>query len=148
MGFTEAHRTDRLKLAIKEAQKEAANRGRSHVSTEHLLLGILNINESMASRVLSTADIDQSQIKEVIFRLITPGSKNVSADNVQFTPRMENIFIFAEEEAQNLNNNYLGTEHLLLALMREEDGMASRVLCGLGAEIEILRVITSGIQDE
>jgi ATP-dependent Clp protease ATP-binding subunit ClpC len=139
--------TDRYNKVQQEAQLEAKNYSKDQVSTEHLLVGLLNVKESMALRILDGAGINQAQIRIELSRQINRGCKNVPVEEIQFDPRVRRVFNLAMDEVKRLNNNYLGTEHLLLALVREGEGMAGRVLIHLGADLEKLRAEATKIQN-
>lgn len=148
MEFSEDSFTEQYKLVIKKAQEEAVRFGEDYASTEHLLLGVLSVKGSTAIQILDRAEINRAQIRSEILRQITQDTKNVLADEVQFRPRAKGVFYLAEDEARNLDNDFLGTEHLLLALVRERDGMAGRVLFRLDANLEKLRAVAAVIQNE
>lgn len=139
--------TDRFKKVLKMAKEEAARLGEDYASTEHILLGILGIGESTATRALETIGITEDQIREKMMIQIAKKEPLGKKIKVELSPRARRVLTLVEDEARVLNNNYFGTEHLLLALVREADGLAGRVLCKLGAELEKVRLEVIKIQD-
>src|SRR5207247_7888270 len=125
--------TERARRVVFFAQEEAARLGENYVGTEHLLLGLVRENDSVAARILDRLGVPLGRIRTDIERQVTRGHGNPGQD-VQLTPRAERVIDLANEEARQLNNNYIGTEHLLLGLIREGDGLAARVLAKLGAD--------------
>jgi ornithine carbamoyltransferase len=130
--------TERARRVIFFGQEEAARLGESYVGTEHLLLGLVRESDSVAGRILDRLGIVLSQVRSEIERQVTRGHGNLGQD-MQLTPRAKRVIDLAYEEARQLNNNYIGTEHLLLGLIREGDGLAARVLVKLGADLELTR---------
>jgi len=128
------------------AQEEAARLGENHVSTEHLLLGLVRETDSAAAIVLMRMDIDLSRIRGDIERQVTRGDGRDGQD-MQLTPRAKRVIDLAYDEARDLNNNYIGTEHLLLGLLREDEGLAGRVLQKLGVDLERTRREVMNLQD-
>jgi ornithine carbamoyltransferase len=138
--------TERARRVVFFAQEEAGRLGENYVSTEHLLLGILRENDSVASRILTRMEISLGRIRNEIERQVTRGDGRLQQD-MQLTPRAKRVIDLAYDEARQLNNNYIGTEHLLLALIREGDGLAGRVLQKLGVELERTRHEILQLQD-
>src|SRR5918994_78642 len=130
--------TERARRVVFYAQEEAASLGESYVGTEHLLLGLVRENDSVAARILDRLSVPLGRIHSDIKRQVTRGHGNLGQD-MQLTPRAKRVIDLAYEEARQLNNNYIGTEHLLLGLIREGDGLAARVLVKLGADLERTR---------
>src|SRR3989454_896101 len=130
--------TERARRIIFFAQEEAAGLGENYVGTEHLLLGLVRENDSVAARILDRLGVPLGRIRSDIERQVTRGHGNLGQD-MQLTPRAKRVIDLAYEEARQLNNNYIGTEHLLLGLIREGDGLAARVLVKLGADLERTR---------
>src|ERR687897_2017777 len=127
--------TERARRVVFFAQEEAARLGESYVGTEHLLLGLVRENDSVAARILDRLGVPLGRIRSDIVRQVTRGHGNLGQD-MQLTPRTKRVVDLAYEEARQLNNDYIGTEHLLLRLIREGDGLAARVLVKLGADLE------------
>src|SRR3989454_3608209 len=130
--------TERARRIIFFAQEEAAGLGENYVGTEHLLLGLVRENDSVAARILDRLGVPLGRIRSDIERQVTRGHGNLGQD-MQLTPRAKRVIDLAYEEARQLNNNYIGTEHLLLGVIREGDGLAARVLVKLGADLERTR---------
>src|SRR3989440_5313441 len=130
--------TERARRVVFFAQEEAARLGENYVGTEHLLLGLVRENDSVAARILDRLGVPLGRIRSDIERQVTRGHGNLGQD-MQLTPRAKRVIDLAYEEARQLNNNYIGTEHLLLGLIREGDGLAARVLVKLGADLERTR---------
>ncbi len=130
--------TERARRVVFFAQEEAARLGENYVGTEHLLLGLVRESDSVAARILDRLGVPLGRIRADIERQVTRGHGNLGQD-MQLTPRAKRVIDLAYEEARQLNNNYIGTEHLLLGLIREGDGLAARVLIKLGADLERTR---------
>ena len=138
--------TDRARRVTFFAQEEAARLGENYVGTEHLLLGLVRENDNVASRILERLGARLGAIKADIERLVTRGHGNLGYD-MRLTPRASRVFDLARDEARLFNKNCIGTEHLLLGLIREGDGLAARVLVGLGADLERTRREVYAMQD-
>jgi hypothetical protein len=130
--------TERARRVVFFAQEEAARLGENYVGTEHLLLGLVREEDSVAGRLLHRLEISPGRIRSEIEKQVTRGSGNLGQD-MQLTPRAKRVIDLAYEEARSLNNNYIGTEHLLLGLIGEEDGLGGKVLRDLGATLEQTR---------
>jgi ornithine carbamoyltransferase len=132
------HFSMRARRVVFFAQEEAARLGENYVGTEHLLLGLVRENDSTAARILDRLGVPLGRIRSDIERQVTRGHGNLGQD-MQLTPRAKRVIELAYEEARQLNNNTIGTEHLLLGLIREGDGLAACVLLKLGADLERTR---------
>src|SRR5918911_3992023 len=139
--------TERARRVVFFAQEEAARLGESYVGTEHLLLGLVRENDSVAARILDRLGVPLGRIRSDIERQVTRGHGNLGQD-MQLTPRAKRVIDLAYEEARQLNNNYIGTEHLLLGLVRESDGIAGRVLARMGVDLNHARQETWAAQQE
>ncbi len=139
--------TERSRRVVFFAQEEAGRLGENYVSTEHLLLGLCRENDSVAARVLDQMGVSLSRIRSEIERQITRGDGRLGQD-MQLTPRAKRVIDLAYDEARTLNNNYIGTEHILLGLVREGEGLAGRVLSNLGVDIKRTRTEVAKIQDK
>jgi len=128
------------------AQEEAQKFGEGYVSTEHLLLGLVRESDSVAARVLEKLGVSLNRIRAEVEKQLPRGDARPSQD-MTLTPRAKRVIDLAYDEARNLNNNYIGTEHLLLGLIREGDGLAGRVLAKLGVELEKARREVMALQD-
>ncbi|NLC45432.1 MAG: ATP-dependent Clp protease ATP-binding subunit [Clostridiales bacterium] len=130
--------TERAQRALIYSQEEARNLGHNYVGTEHLLLGLLKEGEGAAAQVLKGHGIDIEEIREKIEELVGKGNFNFT-EGFGYTPRTKRIMELSFYEARNLGHNYVGTEHLLLALIREGEGVASRVLKDSGVDLQQTR---------
>ena len=138
--------TERARKVIFYAQEEAGRLGENYVSTEHLLLGLVRENDSMACRVLDHLGVSLDRVRSEIERQIAHGEGRLGQD-MQPTPRAKRVIDIAYDEARQLNNNYIGTEHLLLGLIREAEGLAGKVLTMLGADLERSRQEVMKLQE-
>ncbi|MFA6493206.1 MAG: Clp protease N-terminal domain-containing protein [Patescibacteria group bacterium] len=137
--------TDNYKKAKAIALLKATEYVEDYASTEHILLGLLAIRGCAAIKVLRRIGISKTAVYKDLRRYITKGYKR-RKEEVGWTPRALRIFYLAEHEAEQLGNNYLGTEHLLLSLIREQDGLAGRTLTRLGVKLEAARKVTTVAQ--
>ncbi len=119
--------TEKARKVISLAQQEAKDLSHNYVGTEHLLLALIKENSGVAAKVLKKNELNFEEIKQEIKNIIGEGKAN-SADKLPFTPRTKKVLNLALEEAHNLGHNYIGTEHLLLGLLREGEGVAARLL--------------------
>jgi ATP-dependent Clp protease ATP-binding subunit ClpA len=138
--------TERARRVVFFAQEEAGKLGENFVSTEHLLLGMIRENDSVACRILDRMGISLTRIRSEIERQVARGDGRLGQD-MQLTPRAKRVIDLAYDEARQLNNNYIGTEHLLLGFLREGEGLAGRVLAKLGVELERTRREVLALQD-
>src|SRR5580700_6505549 len=138
--------TERARKVVFYAQEEAQKFGEGYVSTEHLLLGLVRESDSVAARVLEKLNVSLNRIRAEVEKQLPRGDARPSQD-MTLTPRAKRVIDLAYDEARNLNNNYIGTEHLLLGLIREGDGIAGRCLWQAGATLEEARQKVLEIQD-
>lgn len=138
--------TEKARRVIFFAQEEAAMLGQTFVGTEHLLLGLVREDDNVAARVLERLGVDAPRVREKIEKMVMRGGGRLGQD-MQLTPRAKRVMDLAHEEARQRNNDYVGTEHLLLALAREEDGIAGRVLARLGVTLEAAREVVGEVQE-
>ena len=130
--------TERARKIIFYAQEEAQHLGETQVSTEHLLLGLIRETDSVAARILDRLGVSPQRIRAEIERYIPRGEARPGQE-MQLTARAKRVIDLAYDEARHLNDNYIGTEHLLLGLIREGEGLAARVLHKLGVDLERAR---------
>jgi ATP-dependent Clp protease ATP-binding subunit ClpA len=130
--------TERARRVILLGQEEAGKMNSSHVGTEHLLLGLVRENEGVAAQVLLQTGLSLALIREEIEDELEQNEESASSEP-KLTPRSKRVLELAAEEARRMKQNYIGTEHLLLALLREKDGVAANVLHKLGLNIEKAR---------
>jgi ATP-dependent Clp protease ATP-binding subunit ClpC len=126
--------TERAQKAIALAQEEAKRLNHNYVGTEHLLLGLVSEGEGIAAKALINLGIDLDKLRQKVESLVGRGEGETAL--VGITPRTKRVFEISFAEARNLNHNYVGTEHLLLALIREGEGVAARVLKDMGLDFE------------
>lgn len=125
--------TERARKSIVLAQEEAQRLGNNYIGTEHLLLGIISEGESVAAKVLENLGIGLKRVRNEVEAIVGKGNKPGNQEMV-FTPRAKRVIELAFEEARNLSHNYIGTEHLLLGLVKEGEGVAARVLSNMGVD--------------
>jgi ATP-dependent Clp protease ATP-binding subunit ClpC len=130
--------TERARRSIVLAQEEAARLGNNYIGTEHLLLGIISEGESVAAKVLERLGINLMKVRTEVEAIVGKGGQTTQQE-VVFTPRAKRVIELAFEEAKTLNHNYIGTEHLLLGLVREGEGVAARVLNNLDVDPQKVR---------
>ena len=123
--------------ALKFAQREALERGKSHIGPEHLLLGILHERESFAAHVLAELGVEFEAAQARVGRIA--GTPEGAPDNPYYTLSAKRVMQFSVEEAKRLDHDFIGTEHILLALTRESENTAARVLASLGIDLDLLR---------
>lgn len=139
--------TERARKVVFYAQEEAQKFGEGYVSTEHLLLGLVREPDSAAGQVLERMGVSLSRVNAEVEKLLPRGEARVNQD-MTLTPRAKRVIDLAFDEARSIGNNYIGTEHLLLGLTREGDGMAGRVLAKLNVELEPTRRFVISLQAE
>ncbi|HEX9642032.1 MAG TPA: ATP-dependent Clp protease ATP-binding subunit, partial [Candidatus Krumholzibacteria bacterium] len=128
--------TERVRKVLFLARDEAGRMQHDYIGTEHLLLGIIREGEGIAAQALQQMGIDFDQIQQAVEDMVTTQSGTLTIGEIPFTPRAKRVLELSIDEARMHNHNYVGTEHLLLALIREGEGVAARVLQDLGAEHE------------
>jgi ATP-dependent Clp protease ATP-binding subunit ClpC len=129
--------TKQARKVLKLAQEEAIRFNHSYIGTEHLLLGLLHDRDSVAVKVLEELGINPMHVRRTLERLIKPGRHTPT--QLTLTPRTKRVLALAMDEARRLGHDYVGTEHLLLALAKEEEGLAIEVLRNLGVDLEAIR---------
>jgi ATP-dependent Clp protease ATP-binding subunit ClpC len=130
--------TERARRVILLGQEEASKMNSSHVGTEHLLLGLVRENEGVAAQVLQKMGVSLQRVRQEIEAEVEPSEEGPSSEP-KLTPRAKRVLELAADEARRMRHNYIGTEHLLLALLREKDGVAANVLRKLGLNLEKAR---------
>jgi len=131
--------TNRAKQVIKLAKKEAQRLNHNYLGTEHVLLGLLKLGQGIAVNVLRNLNLDYETIRAEVERIVGFGPEIQVYGDPALTGKVKKVFEFANEEAANLNHNYVGTEHLLLALLRQTDGVAAQVLENLNINLKEIR---------
>src|SRR5437899_12056175 len=131
--------TDRARKVMQLANQEAQRLNHEYIGTEHVLLGLVKEGSGVAANVLKNLDIDLRKIRLEVEKLVQSGPDMVTLGKLPQTPRAKKVIEYSIEEARNLNHNYVGTEHLLLGLLREQEGVAAQVLMNLGLKLEDVR---------
>lgn len=131
--------TNRAKQVIKLGKKEAQKLNHNYLGTEHILLGLLKLGQGIAVNVLRNFDITYETIRGEVEKIVGFGPEIQVYGDPALTGKVKKSFEYANEEATNLGHNYIGTEHLLLAILREKDGVAAQVLENLGLNLKDLR---------
>jgi ATP-dependent Clp protease ATP-binding subunit ClpA/predicted dehydrogenase len=132
--------TPRAQQALALARKEADRFNHSFVGTEHLLLGLIALNQGVAVTVLQKLGLDLDSVRKEVEKQVGTGPDQKIIGNIPYTPRVKKVLALAAKEAKNLHHFYVGTEHILLGLMREGDGVAARVLKNFKVDIEQTRL--------
>ncbi|HVR32152.1 MAG TPA: ATP-dependent Clp protease ATP-binding subunit [Acidimicrobiia bacterium] len=130
--------TDRARRVVVLAQEEARLLNHNYIGTEHILLGLLNEGEGIAAKALESLGISLSAVREQVVEIIGQGQQ-APTGHIPFTPRAKKVLELSLREALQLGHNYIGTEHILLGLIREGEGVAAQVLQKLGAELQKVR---------
>jgi ATP-dependent Clp protease ATP-binding subunit ClpC len=131
--------TDRARKVMQLANQEAQRFNHEYIGTEHILLGLIKEASGVAANVLKNLDIDLRKVRLEVEKIVMSGPDMVQTGRLLQTPRAKKVIEHAIEEARLLNHNYVGTEHLLLGLLREEEGVAAQVLMNLGLKLEDAR---------
>jgi ATP-dependent Clp protease ATP-binding subunit ClpC len=131
--------TDRARKVMQLANQEATRFNHEYIGTEHILLGLVKEGSGVAANVLKNLDVDLRKIRLEVEKLVQSGPDMVTMGKLPQTPRAKKVIEYSMEEARNLNHNYVGTEHILLGLLREQEGVAAQVLMNLGLKLEDVR---------
>ncbi len=131
--------TPRAQQVLALARKEADRFHHNYVGTEHLLLGLINLGQGVAVNVLQKMGLDLETVRSAVEKQVGTGPQSKPAGNIPYTPRVKKVLALAGKEARALNHSYVGTEHILLGLLREGEGVAARVLKSLDVDIERCR---------
>jgi ATP-dependent Clp protease ATP-binding subunit ClpC len=131
--------TDRARKVMALANQEAQRFNHEYIGTEHILLGLVKEGSGVGANVLKNLEVDLRKVRLEVEKLVKSGPDMVTMGKLPQTPRAKKVIEFAIEEARHLNHNYVGTEHLLLGLLREHDGVAAQVLMNLGLKLEDVR---------
>ncbi len=130
--------TERARQVVVLAQEEARTLKHNYIGTEHILLGLLREEEGLAARVLESLDITVERVRAQVVRIVGSGEE-VTSGQIPFTPRAKKVLELALREALSLGHNYIGTEHILLGLVRENEGVAARILLDFDADSDKIR---------
>ena len=131
--------TDRAKKVMSFARQEAMKFNHEYIGTEHILLGLVQEGSGVAANVLKNMSIDLEKIRHEVEKIVKTGPSMVTMGQLPFTPRAKKVLELSLEEASQLSHNYIGTEHLLLGLIRENEGIAAQVLMNLGVKLDEVR---------
>src|SRR5262250_2931856 len=131
--------TDRARKVMQLANQEAQRFNHEYIGSEHILLGLVKEGSGVAANVLKNLDIDLRKIRMEVEKIVQAGPDMVTMGKLPQTPRAKKVIEYSIEEARNLGHNYVGTEHLLLGLLREQEGVAAQVLMNLGLKLEDVR---------
>ena len=131
--------TDRARKVMALANQEAQRFNHEYIGTEHILLGLVKEGSGVGANVLKNLNVDLRKVRMEVEKLVKSGPETVTMGKLPQTPRTKKVIEYAIEEARNLNHNYVGTEHLLLGLLREQDGVAAQVLMNLNLRLEDVR---------
>ena len=130
--------TDRARRVVVLAQEEARMLNHNYIGTEHILLGLIHEGEGVAAKALESLGISLQAVRQQVEEIIGPGQQPLSG-HFPVTPRANKVLELASREAQQLGHNYVGTEHILLGLIREGEGVAAQILVKLGADLDRVR---------
>ncbi|MEM1027471.1 MAG: ATP-dependent Clp protease ATP-binding subunit [Planctomycetota bacterium] len=145
--------TDRARKVMALANQEAQRFNHEYIGTEHILLGLVKEGSGVGANVLKNLDVDLRKVRLEVEKLVKSGPDMVTMGKLPQTPRAKKVIEYAIEEARHLNHNYVGTEHLLLGLLREHEGVAAQVLMNLGLKLEevreeVLNLLGAGVDPE
>ena len=145
--------TDRARKVMALANQEAQRFNHEYIGTEHILLGLVKEGSGVGANVLKNLGVDLRKVRLEVEKLVKSGPEMVTMGKLPQTPRAKRVIEYAIEEARNLNHNYVCTEHLLLGLLREQDGVAAQVLMNLGLKLEdvreeVLNLLGAGMESE
>src|SRR5205085_1735966 len=130
--------TERARKVLQLAQEEAQRFNHNYIGTEHLLLGLVREGEGVAAKVLGNLGVELNKVRSAVEFIIGRGDRTVAGD-IGLTPRAKKVIELSVDEARRLNHHYIGTEHLLLGLVREGEGIAAGVLESLGVSLDKVR---------
>jgi ATP-dependent Clp protease ATP-binding subunit ClpC len=133
------HFTDRARKVLQLANEEARRLKHEYIGTEHILLGLVKEGSGVAANVLRNLEVNPRRIRLEIEKIVMAGPDSVHLGKLPQTPRAKRVIEFAIDEAHGMNHQYVGTEHLLLGLIREEEGIARQVLINLGLNLDKIR---------
>jgi len=143
--------TDRARKVMQLANQEAQRFNHEYIGTEHILLGLVKEGSGVAANVLKNLEVDLRKIRLEVEKLVQSGPEMVTVGKLPQTPRAKKVIEYSMEEARNLNHSYVGTEHILLGLLREQEGVAAQVLMNLGLKLddvreEVLNLLGHGLE--
>jgi hypothetical protein len=138
--------TERARASLAHADREARGFNHNYLGTEHLLLGLLDVEEGVAAKALANLGIQTEKVRQEVDKFIGRGSEPFTGE-IGLTPRAKHVLELARDESRQLSHNYIGTEHILLGLAREGEGVAAGILANLGVDLdnarrEVVEVLT------
>jgi len=144
--------TDRARKVMALANQEAQRFNHEYIGTEHILLGLVKEGSGVGATVLKNLEVDIKKLRLEVEKLVKSGPDMVTMGKLPQTPRAKKVIEYAIEEARSLNHNYVGTEHILLGLLRESEGIAAQVLMNLGLKLEdvrqeVLNLLGAGVDE-
>jgi ATP-dependent Clp protease ATP-binding subunit ClpC len=131
--------TDRARRVVVWAQEEARTLNHDFIGTEHILLGLVGEGQGVAAKALESLGISLETVRQRVERAVPPGQHSRPSGHIPFTPRAKKVLELSLSEAKLLGHRYIGTEHILLGLLREGEGVAAQVLAALGADLDGVR---------
>jgi ATP-dependent Clp protease ATP-binding subunit ClpC len=137
--------TDRARRVIVDAQNEARSLGHDYIGPEHILLGLINEGDGVGAKALEAMQISTDTVRRRIEKIVGRGQAPPTTGHIPFTPRAKKVLELSLREALELGHNYIGTEHILLGLIHEGDGVAAQVLVGLGGDLDRARQLVTQI---
>ena len=137
--------SERARRVLSLAQEEAQRFNHNYIGTEHILLGLVRETDGVAAKVLTNLGVELTKVRSAVEFIIGRGEKPVSGENIGLTPRAKKVIELAVDEARRMNHHYIGTEHLLIGVMREGEGVAAGVLESLGVSLDKIRGETQRI---
>ena len=143
--------TERARKVLALANQEAQRFNHEYIGTEHILLGLVKEGSGVGANVLKNMGVDLHKVRMEVEKLVKAGPEMLTMGKLPKTPRAKKVIEYSIEEARNLNHNYVGTEHILLGLLREQDGVAAQVLMNLGLKLdevreEVLNLLGAGVE--
>ncbi len=136
--------TNRARKVLRFAQEEAQRLGHNYIGTEHLLLGLIREGDGVAAKVLGNLGVELDKVRSAVEVIVGRGNRVVLGE-IGLTPRAKKVIELAVDEARHMNHHYIGTEHLLLGLIREGEGIAAGVLQDLGVDLNQVRAETKRV---
>src|ERR1700733_7605650 len=128
--------TDRARRVVVRAQEEARALNHDFIGTEHILLGLVGEGQGVAAKALESLGISLEAVRQRVEDIVPPGQVEVRTGHIPFTPRAKKVLELSLSESKLLGHRYIGTEHILLGLLREGEGVAAQVLTALGADLD------------
>ena len=145
--------TDRARRVMVDAQNEARSLGHNYIGPEHILLGLINEGDGVGAKALEAMQISTDTVRGRIEEITGRGQAPPTTGHIPFTPRAKKVLELSLREALQFGHNYIGTEHILLGLIHEGDGVAAQVLVGLGVELDrtrqlVIQILTGRHREE